>query len=95
MNSQVLSDLTHLYASGATMTFYVNENRIFFIFHVATSHAARGIHQWLVDSPHKGPVVVSLVFSLLLVWMIYWTNSREAAKFPSLVEEMCRLLADK
>ena len=35
----------------------------------------RGFHQWLVDSPHKGPVMLSYAGVLLLVSTTCWTNS--------------------
>ena len=31
--------------------------------------------QPLVDYPHKGPILQSFMFSLLLAWLIYWTKS--------------------
>ena len=41
----------------------------------------KGIHQSLVDSPHKGAsnVECSCAFYLLLTWTSYWTNSHVTA----------------
>ena len=37
-----------------------------------------GIHRSLVNSPHKGPWRVVLMFSLICVWINGWVNNREA-----------------
>ena len=42
---------------------------------------ARGIHRSPVDSPHKGPVTISLMLSLMLTWTRCWTNSQVAIDF--------------
>ena len=38
----------------------------------------RGIHQSLVNSPHKGQWRGALTFSLICVWINGWVNKREA-----------------
>ena len=39
----------------------------------------RGIHRWLLDSPHKGPNNAELSWVFLLAWTIFWINSRGAS----------------
>ena len=39
-------------------------------------YSVRGIHQSVVDSPHKEPVMLSFDVPLLLPWMSFWTNSQ-------------------
>ena len=38
----------------------------------------RGIHRWLVNSPHKGQWRRALKFSLIYAWMKGWINNRGA-----------------
>ena len=38
----------------------------------------RGIHQFPVNSPHKGQWRGALMFSLICVWINDWVNNREA-----------------
>ena len=38
----------------------------------------RGIHQWPVNSPHKGQWRGALMFSLICAWLNGWVNNREA-----------------
>ena len=38
----------------------------------------RGIHQWLVNSPHEGQWRGALIFSLIRAWINGWVNNREA-----------------
>ena len=38
----------------------------------------RGIHRSPVDSPHKGPVTRTLMFSLICAWTHGWANNRDA-----------------
>ena len=38
----------------------------------------RGIHQSLVNSPHKGQWRGALMFSLICTWINNWVNNREA-----------------
>ena len=38
----------------------------------------RGIHQWLVNSQHKGYWHGALMFSLICTWINGWVNNREA-----------------
>ena len=40
----------------------------------------RRIHQSLLDSHHKGPVMGALMFPLMSAWTNYWTNSWEAGE---------------
>ena len=37
-----------------------------------------GIYRWTKGSPNKGSVIRALLFSLMLVWTSYWTNSQVA-----------------
>ena len=37
-----------------------------------------GIHQWLVDSPHKGQWRGALIFSLICAWTNSWANNQDA-----------------
>ena len=39
----------------------------------------RGIHQSLVDSPDKGPVTLTSMFSSMLAWTNCWINSQVAS----------------
>ena len=39
----------------------------------------RGIHWSPVDSPHRGPVIWPLMFSLIWAWTNGWANNREAS----------------
>ena len=39
----------------------------------------RGIHQWLVDSPYKGQLYASLMFSLICTWTNSWANNWDAS----------------
>ena len=38
----------------------------------------RGIHQWPVDSRHKGQWLGALMFSLIFAWSNSWAKNREA-----------------
>ena len=38
----------------------------------------RGIHQSLVDSPHKGQWCRTLIYSLICAWTNGWANNRDA-----------------
>ena len=38
----------------------------------------RGIHRWLVNSPHKGQWRGALIFSLIWGWINGWLNNRKA-----------------
>ena len=38
----------------------------------------RGIHQWPVNSPHKGQWRGALMFSLICAWIMGWVNNHEA-----------------
>ena len=38
----------------------------------------RGIHQWPVDSPHKGQCRRTWMFSLIRAWTNDWANNRDA-----------------
>ena len=38
----------------------------------------RGIHQWPVNSPHKGQWRGALMFSLIWAWINGWVNNRKA-----------------
>ena len=38
----------------------------------------RGIHQWPMNSPHKGQWRGALIFSWICVWINGWENIREA-----------------
>ena len=38
----------------------------------------RGIHQWAVNSPHKGQWHGSLIFSLICAWTNGWVDNRNA-----------------
>ena len=41
----------------------------------------RGIHQWPMNSPHKGQWRGALMFSLICLWIYGWINNREAGDF--------------
>ena len=43
-----------------------------------------GIHWLPVDSQHKGLVIQSLVVSLVLAWISFWTNSQVAGEMKCL-----------
>ena len=43
----------------------------------------RGIHQWPVNSPHKGQWRGVLMFSLICAWINGWVNNREAGDLGS------------
>ena len=38
----------------------------------------RGIHRWLVNSPHKGHWRGALMFSVIYAWTDSWVNNRDA-----------------
>ena len=43
----------------------------------------RAIHRWLVDPPHKGPIIGrALMFPLLLAWISCWTHSQSVGETP-------------
>ena len=40
--------------------------------------SVRGIHRWLVNSPHKGQWRGALMFSLICAWINGWSRNRDA-----------------
>ena len=55
-----------------------------------------GIHQWLVDSPHKGPVMQHFeVFPFVVRWKRCWTNSQVAVYLIQSTTVISRLLGAK
>ena len=50
----------------------------------------RGIHQWPVDSLHKGHGRGALVFSLICTWRNVWAKNRDAGDFKTLSRSLWR-----